>query len=236
MLSTEALQEKGSGSATTTQPCRNQCSATSHLSVGKEGAESLMGVLYRPELQWQGERTNADNDPYGWFGCGAHSTAMGIDAVTAGAIVPSGKEVRDLTNEAIPDKGDPGLVLPQLIVACKRFGMHWIGRTGVAWNVAVNDLKQRRWLVINVWYASLPVKYRSQAAASFGHSMGLMAISGDGQSSLLYDPLAKAARWVPLSVLHTAMAEWAKRCGHPSEVIYMATVATIPIVEPVVAS
>ena len=167
-----------------------------------------MGVLHRPSHQWQSERSTADPDPYGWKGCGPHSVAMGVDAVSGGAVVPSGLEIRNLTNEAVPEAGDPGLILPQLIAACRRFGMAWVDRTGQPWAQAVADLRAHRWLVINVWYAALPDAYRSQASAAFGHSMGLMAVSGDGKSGLLYDPLAKAGRWVPLDVIRAAMEDW----------------------------
>ena len=189
-----------------------------------------VGVLYRPTLQWQGEQDKEDPDPYGWKGCGPHSVAMGVDAVSGGAVVPSGFEVRNLTNEAVPDTGDPGLVLPQLIAACERFGMHFIDRTGKAWNVCVNDLKAKRWVVLNVWYASLPARYRSQTSAAFGHSMGVMAVSGDGLNALLFDPLAHAERWVPLEALRAAAEEWGSRCNRTGKVIYMASIATIPVV------
>ena len=187
-----------------------------------------MGVLYRPTLQWQGD---TKEDPYGWFNCGSHSAAMAVDAVTGGAIVPSGLDIRNLTNEPVPEKGDPGLTLPQLDGACDRFGMHFINRTGKTWNVFVNDLKQKRFTVLNVWYASLPVKYRSQTSAAFGHAMGVMAVSGDGLNALLFDPLAHAERWVPLEALRVAAEEWARRLGKPGKVIYLATVAAIPVVE-----
>lgn len=194
-----------------------------------------MGVLYRPAHQWQGENDAADKDPYGWFGCGAHSVAMGVDAVSGGAIVPTGHEIRDLTDEAVPKADDPGLTLEQLIAATIRFGMHWILRKGVGFNVLENDLKQHRWIVVNLWYAALPSKYRFQASAAFGHAEGAMAISSDGLNVLMYDPLAHAAHWVPLAVLRTAAEEWGRRTGYPGKVVYMASVARIPVVNELAA-
>ncbi len=184
-----------------------------------------MAVLYRPKAQWQGDPT--DDDPYGWFGCTAYAYAMGVDAVSGGAVVPSGGEIRRLTNEAVPSPRDPGLTLEQVDAAGNRFGVDFFLRTD-RWEALARDLADHRWCVLSVWYPAMG-EHMAQRPGAFGHAMGAMAISGDGQSTLVFDPLRKAPRWVPLSVVRKASEQWGRRLGlAPGDCKWAASAARIP--------
>jgi hypothetical protein len=182
-----------------------------------------MGVLYRPHLQAQDPAYS--HYAYGWTSCGAFSAAMGVDAVSQGTIVCTGQDVRALSNEPVPDKDDPGLTIAQLRAACARFGMDYTDRSGTQWNVVMSELKARKWCVINVWYPNLGA-YRSQTPGEFGHSMGIMGVDSKGESTLLYDPLAHGERWVPLSIIKSAMQAWATRINSDG-LLFMSSVMRV---------
>jgi hypothetical protein len=184
-----------------------------------------MASLNRPALQWQGDPN--DDDPYGWFDCTCFSAAMGGDAVSGGAIVPTGGDIRRLSNETTLDPKDPGLNLDQVRAACARFGFDYLDRQGKEWASVVADLRQRRWVVGQVWYPKMG-DYRVQKPGNFGHAIGLMGISTTKTNTLVFDPLAHDARWVPLSVVREAMEEWGRRTGMPGKVRFLSTLSIIP--------
>jgi len=185
-----------------------------------------VAALYRPAHQWQGDPN--DDDPYGWFGCTSYAYAMGIDAITKGAVVPSGYEIRQLTDEAVPNPTDPGLTLQQVDAAGNRFGVDFYLRTG-PWRAVEKDLTDQRWTVLQVWYPRLGAAWMFQNPGNFGHAIGVMAISGDGRSALVYDSLGHAARWTPLAVLRAAAEEWGRRIGlRGGDVRWLASITTIP--------
>lgn len=182
-----------------------------------------MAVLYRPQAQFQGIPTDAD----GWKSCTAYAAAMGVDAVTAGSVVPTGHQVRALTDEPVPEPGDPGLRLDQVRVACARFGMKYLERR-TPWESVPVALRDRRWIVATLWYPDLGEYVSQKPPNAFGHAVGLMAIDSIGQNTLLYDPLAKRARWVPLATVRRAMESWGARTGIGKKVAYLASDARIP--------
>ncbi len=169
-----------------------------------------MTTLYVPQNQWQG----TPGDPHGWVSCGAYSGAVLVDAVSLGGCVPTGEQVRALTNEIDPDPADPGLTIPQVVVALRRFGCRLEDRTGQGRAGIIADLRARRWLSVSVWYPALG-PYRSQKPGEFGHQMTIGRLSSDGTKVLLFDPLrnVKTGRWIPLDVVVSAMVEWGRRTG-----------------------
>lgn len=185
-----------------------------------------MAVLYRPVLQWQGDPK--DDDPLGWYDCTAFAAAIGVDAVSAGAIRTSGGEVRRLTDEPTLEPKDPGLNLAQVRAACERFGMGYLDRQGRTWDAFLADVRTR-WCVVTVWYPDMG-SLMHQRPGAFGHAMGAMAVSSTGDKTLLYDPLVSDGRpeWASLAQLRKAMEAWGSRTGLPGRVRYLASEALIP--------
>jgi len=180
-----------------------------------------MSVLYRPKAQFQGRPSDAD----GYKSCTAYSFAVGIDAVSKGVIVPTGHQIRALTNEPSPDPGDPGLTFAQVVAAGERFGARFVA-VRKPWNIYQSVIASHRWTCLAVWYPDLG-SARTQKTGSFGHAIGVMAINTAGDKALMYDPLAESARWVLLSVLWKAATTWSSM-NSLGGIDYAASVDPIP--------
>jgi hypothetical protein len=154
---------------------------------------------------------------------------MGVDAVSGGAVTPTGAELRRLTDEAHPDAGDPGLTLEQVDRAGDRFGVGFALRTHPLAQLRA-DLDAGRWCVVQLWYAEVPAAYRHQSSAAFGHAIGCMAIDSAGTRTLTYDPLDRAApRWVPFDAIAKAAERWGRMIGLPAgRAKWLASEALIP--------
>ena len=184
-----------------------------------------MVTRYQPQNQWQG----TPGDPHGWVSCGAYTSAVIVDAVSLGGCVPTGEQVRALTNEVEPDPRDPGLTIPQLVAALRRFGCRLDDRSGQKWAGVMADLRADRYLSISTWYEALG-PYRSQRPGAFGHQVTVGRIDATGASVLLFDPLSrvKTGRWIPLPIIRKAMEQWGARTGMPAGQVRYARSRVIP--------
>lgn len=182
-----------------------------------------MSVLYRPKHQHQGDP--ADSGGTGWVDCGPHALAMGIDAVTHGAVVPTGRQVRVLTNEPVPQPGDPGVTHAQLLAAVERFGAKWTDEVR-PWRTLEAALAGNRWACLSVWYPGMG-QWMAQRPGEFGHDIGVMGIGSTG-NVLVFDPLAKQARWIPMATVRAAAEEWGRRSGTPGKVRFLLSSTAIP--------
>ena len=182
-----------------------------------------MSVLYRPKHQWQGDPS--DSGGTGWVDCGPHALAMGLDAVTHSAVVPSGRMIRALTDEPVPQPGDPGVTHAQLLAAAKRFGARFTDEVR-PWASLEASLRDRRWVCLSVWYPAMG-SWMAQRPGEFGHDIGVMAVGGD-DGTLVFDPLARAARWIPISTVRAAAEEWGRRSRVPGRVRYLLSSTQIP--------
>jgi hypothetical protein len=181
---------------------------------------------YQPQGQWQG----TPSDAHGWVSCGAYSNAVIVDAVSLGGCVPTGEQVRALTNEVEPNPADPGLTIPQLVAALARFGCRMEDRSGRRRASALADLRADRYLSASTWYSSLG-RWRSQKGnTDFGHQVTIGRLDVAGTSVLLYDPLSrvKTGRWIPTAVIFTAMEDWGRRTGLPNMAMRYARSRRVP--------
>jgi hypothetical protein len=178
-----------------------------------------------PQNQYQGNPADAD----GFKSCGAYSFAVCTDAASLGGCVPTGHQVRALTDEPSPDWNDPGLTIPQLIAAVRRYGMVMEDRSGQKWAGVLADLRADRYLSISTLYSGLR-PYTQQASADFGHQVTIGRIDATGTSVMLYDPLsrAKTGRWVPLATVRRAMEQWGARTGMAAGQVRYARSRRIP--------
>jgi hypothetical protein len=170
----------------------------------------LMATRYEPANNWQGT-----DGTRGWVSCGAFGAATIVDAVSLGGCKPTGHDIRDLTNEIEPNPKDPGLTIPQIAAALRRFGCVLEDRTKQKRAAALADLKAGRYLSASVWYTALG-NYRSQKGdTDWGHQVTIGRIDETGTSVMLYDPLntSKRGRWIPLDVVFAAMERWGAESG-----------------------
>lgn len=184
-----------------------------------------LGSQYTPRNQWQG----TPSDPTGWVSCGAYSSAVICDAVSAGGCRPTGEQVRDLTDENVPDPHDPGLNIGQLVAALHRFGVTLEDRTGQTVPAVWKDLAAGRYLSVSVWYPLMGA-YRSQTPGEFGHQMTIGRLNTVTGKVMLFDPLNRSpkGRWVPLSTVTNAMLAWGERTGLPKGQVRYARSRPVP--------
>jgi hypothetical protein len=181
--------------------------------------------LYRPDHLWQGDPH--DDDPHGWVDCGSFSMAMLTDAISHGTVRPTGHQYRSLVkSEPEPDPADPGVTNTQLLEAARRFGLRVTNEVR-PWANLERAVAAFRGATVSTWYPELG-PYRAQKTGEFGHSIFLMARSSDGRKFLMFDPLAKTPRWVPVTVLREAAMEWGRRTGVSGKVRYLVTIDAIP--------
>lgn len=179
--------------------------------------------IYRPTGQKQLNPT----DPIGKYSCGAYATAVLVDYATIGGVLVSGKYVRSLTNEPVPDPASPGLSIPQLVAAAKKMNVELTDRSGQTWSSMVDSLRGGRGVLFNVLYEALPVELRAQLSPAVGgHAMAATQLDTEQTRALVYDPLRGKPLWMSLASLSVASVAWAKRIGSGG-VIY-ATTRVVP--------
>lgn len=184
-----------------------------------------MSTTYAPKNQWQGTPA----DPTGWVSCQAYAAAVICDAVSLGGCVPTGEQVRDLTDENVPDPHDPGLNIGQVVAALRRFGVRLEDRSGQTSAAVKADLIAGRYLSVSVWYPLLG-PYRSQKPGEFGHQVTIGRLNTTTGNVMLFDPLNRSTkgRWVPLPVITAAMTAWGERTGMPKGQVRYARSRAVP--------
>jgi hypothetical protein len=70
-------------------------------------------------------------------------------------------------------------------------------RNKITWATFIKALKEGRGAVIVGWYSYIPLQYRAQLSANFGHAMYINEVRPSDGALLLYDPLRKTAVWIP---------------------------------------
>lgn len=162
----------------------------------------MAGIYYTPPHQSQ----VGVQDPHRAVNCAAYATAMFANRATLGGCRVTGQTVRALSNEPRPDPSSPGLNVDQCRDVLHHLGIAAAAVRGVS-RVSVRDrLRQGRPVLIAIVYKFLPPDYRSSGTFLGPHMLYLNAIS-PGNSIQVYDPLAKASRWMPsLAVFQAAAA------------------------------
>lgn len=81
---------------------------------------------------------------------------------------------------------------------------------------ALDHLRAKKGLVMQLWYAAIPRMYRYQLAADFGHAMWASHYSPTS-GTRVWDPLdpnlSHHGQWIPWPFVRDAMLEWQRRCG-----------------------
>ncbi len=190
---------------------------------------TIVAKLYRaPHL-----KQLVSSDPYGKYNCSAVCLARAVNAATLGGLKISGKEVRAMSDEPVPDPHSPGLNIQQLVNVSKKLRVPIIDRTGGTWAdvVAVLDTAgPGRRVIAQIEYAKLGTD-RCQAGGDFGHALTLDAIrSRGGQSeTLASDPLCSGLKWYRSAVIRDAMLAFAVNTGLTGGRLRWAVTREIPL-------
>jgi hypothetical protein len=137
------------------------------------------------------------SDPWGRYNCTAYSLARLLDYATLGGLVGvSGGLVRALSDEPTPDKGSPGLNIPQMVAVAHRLHVELVDRTGAGWAALMRYLQERRAILLQLDAFQYPPELQTYRIAvdPFPHAVALEWITSAGIS--LYDPMVGKERYV----------------------------------------
>lgn len=187
-------------------------------------------LIYRaPHL-----RQLVSSDPYGKFNCTAVALARATNAATVGGLKISGKEVRALSNEPIPDPRSPGLSIPQIVTVSKKLRVPVIDRTGQTWDDVVRVLDTvgpGRRVIACIDYPAWQERCQDRNI-DFGHALTLDAVRRkDGIMQVLgSDPLCTALNWYRAGNVRDAMVAWGRKTGLPAGQLRFAVTREIPLI------
>lgn len=179
-------------------------------------------------------RQLVSSDPYGKYNCSAVCLARATDAATLGGVKVTGRLVRELSSEPVPDPSSPGLNIGQLVAVSRKLRVPIVDRTGWSWSelVAVLDaVGPGRRVIAQLDYESLGAD-RCQAGGDFGHAMTLDAyrLRGGRTEILGSDPLCTSLRWYATSRIRTAMTVFAEASGLTGGRLRWAVTREIPLI------
>jgi hypothetical protein len=145
-------------------------------------------MVYRPRNVPQD-----DGSRHQWENCTMASGATAIDRHTLGRIRTTGARMR-----ACQYDQSGGTDLSDLRVAWSRcFSQNLDVRLKVSWATFIRTIKSGRGAVVVGWYSYIPLRYRGQTSASYGHAMFINEVRASDGALLLYDPLRSSAIWIP---------------------------------------
>lgn len=179
-------------------------------------------AIYIPRHQTQ---VNAA-DPNGRYNCTAYAAAMAIDAATLGGCVPSGANVRALSDEPVPSPQSPGLNVPQVCAVAARLHVTLTDRSGFGVQRLVEWVEAGHAAVVQVDRTTLG-NYLCSASIDVPHAVLVLDFS-PGRSSLVFDPLCTAPKWVPPDVLQQAAVDFGAQTGLREGAIRFAVTRHIP--------
>src|SRR6187200_3295282 len=157
------------------------------------------------------------SDPYWQFNCAAYALARATNAATLGGLKISGKEVRALSSEPVPDPNSPGLNNAQLVAVSKKLRVPITDKTGETWDDVVSYLD-----TVGPGYRVLAsIDYPAWAERcqdiniQFGHQVTLDAVRRkDGIMQILgSDPLCTRLEWYRAGNVRDAMVAWGRKTG-----------------------
>jgi hypothetical protein len=125
---------------------------------------------------------------YGWTSCTAFAGAMAAAFDSCGKVRPTGGQVRQLTNEPVPDPKSPGLNLDQVDDALRKLGVDLDTRKHYPWDELVRRVSAGQGCILQIdTKPFLGTPYQSTAGA-IGHAVfvppnwGVMDPAADGRN------------------------------------------------------
>jgi hypothetical protein len=161
---------------------------------------TILSIRYNPRHQYQ----LLSSDPYGKYNCAAYATAMALDGATLGGLRVTGKLIRHISTEPIPDPNSPGLNLKQMVAVSKQLRVPMINMIGGGWSVLIFHLDAGRYIVLNGDYDQMGV-FSEQPSFIGDHSILVVRRYTHGKYAgymLIHDPLAKSWRRVLTTTIH----------------------------------
>jgi hypothetical protein len=111
---------------------------------------------------------------YGWESCAAFVGAMAADYATCGVTHPSGAQVRNRTNEPIPDPHSPGLTIGQVADALATLGVQVTTFARFSWGTVEELVDAGHYVSLCGGYAVIrPTRFTGDPAFYGNHQIGI---------------------------------------------------------------
>lgn len=151
------------------------------------------------------------------IGCTDTSFAMFADATTLGGTILTERDVRNMSDERLPDPSSPGLNLPQLVRVASQLHIRLINRSGLGPDSLRDYLDHNQKVIAQLAYGSIALGYKCQSG-SFGHAMLLQTRAkldsfGGAYGILANDPLCDGPKWYREDDIIGAMRDFAQQSG-----------------------
>lgn len=145
-------------------------------------------AVYRPHNVMQ-----EDGSVHQYENCTMASAATAIDRHTLGTIKTTGARMRSCQGDKV---GGTDLIDARDAWS-NCWGQHLDVRLKISWSTFIAALKAGRGAVLVGWYSKIPVQYRGQVSANYGHAIYINEVRPTDGALLMYDPLRKNPVWVP---------------------------------------
>ena len=173
-------------------------------------------------------------DPYWRVNCNAYSGAMlVVDSTLGGMTGITGKLIRSLSSEPVPDPDSPGLNIPQVLNVCRKLHVPMTNMEGHSWAEVNKALNERRRVTLAIDYGELPEVDKCQGHADFGHQIVLIErFTSPGGTEVIRgsDPLCTGPRVYVAERLQKAAIKLARDTGIATGVRFAMT-RPIPRIE-----
>ena len=159
-----------------------------------------------------GSRWNNMHAGQNWDGrnCTAAMGALSVAASTGGRVIPSPAVIRNAQSD-----WSGGIGLDDVNTAIGRLfpGKGWGLElpSSADWADVLQALRDNRFVLLQGDYDAVPYNYQAQKGGTFDHAFGLAGYRTSDGRVLLYDPLAKNARWVPQYAIRPSAEKLARR-------------------------
>lgn len=168
---------------------------------------SCSDPTYLPTFQRQLRR----DDPNGKYNCSAYAAAMVADYDSCGETVTTGKRVRELSTEPIPDPSSPGMTLGQVDDVLRRhFRVDLDTRMRYPWAEFERRISAGQAAILSVGYEPIRrSRFRGSETFDKGHAIAVlpgfivMDPLCDGRRKTIYDYHGEK---YPLDLLRSAAA------------------------------
>lgn len=184
-----------------------------------------MGIFHRHQTQ------RVPSDPHWTVNCTAYCMAMFATDTTLGGLVGvTGRYVRAISNEPIPDPASPGLNLAQMKAVAAKLRISFTDHTGNGWDTFGKDVGKAggRRAILQVDYDVLQAKVPAlvcQRTGDFDHAILVVRVADTVMAS---DPLCANTKEYPVDAIRAAAEKFGRDHGMVGGGLYYAVSRDIP--------
>ena len=184
-----------------------------------------MGIYHKHMTQ------RVSSDPYHWQNCTAYCMAMFATDTTLGGLVGmTGRYIRSISNEPIPDPASPGLNLAQMKTVANKLRISYTSQIGQQWDTFAKQVGKAggRRAILQVDYDVLQAMIPGlvcQKTGKFDHAILVVRVAATVMAS---DPLCTATKEYPIAAIRAAAEKFGRDHGMVGGGLYYAVSRDIP--------